>query len=102
MPDAQRPTLAETGHVYVTLSAARTYGAAERIRGDEEARRELTELLLDARRVEQDERPGEPQLWRMRKRSTGLDITARIAVQGRLHVVVAVNVRDGNVGSGRG
>jgi hypothetical protein len=99
--DAPRPTLAETGHVYVTLSAARTYADHERLK-DEEARRELTELLLDARRVEQGEQPGGPQLWRMRRRSTGLDLTARIAVQGRLHVVVAVSVREGNSSGGAG
>lgn len=101
MTDAPRPTLAELGAcVYVTLSAARTYGAHERLR-DEEARRELTEQLLDARRVEQGEESGGPQLWRMRRRSTGLDVTARVAVEGKLHVVVAVNVREGNSSGGR-
>lgn len=89
--------LSDYGAVYVTLTAARQYGAAERIHDDERARRELTELLVDAKpvadRVDQ---------WRMRKRSTGLDVTARAAKDGGLMVVTHVHVRDANVGGRRG
>lgn len=94
--DPPRPTLAETGAVYVTLSAARRfaelggYGPHE----IEAARRELTELLLDAKQSMTD-----PSRWRARKRSTDLDITAIVAREGRLLVVTAVNARAYDPGS---
>ena len=89
-------TLGQTGRLYVSLTAAREYGAAERINGDEEARRELTEILLDAKQTERID------TWRARKRSTGLDITALVAIEGKLLVVTHVTVRDANVGGRRG
>lgn len=89
-------TLAQQGAVYVSHAAAVTYSRAEDI-GTEEARRELTEILLDARQVESD-----PTQWRMRKRSTDLDITCRVAREGRLLVVTSVNVRARNSGGRRG
>lgn len=96
--EIKRSTLAETGPIYVTLAAAREFARAEQITaGDESARRELTELLLDAR-----ESTTEPGRWRMRKRSTGLDVTARVARDGRLLVVVSVSVREANIGGRRG
>lgn len=93
---------AETiGVVYVTLAAAETYAAAEQIQ-IEEARRELTELLLDAARVKgEPSARGATELWRCRRRSTGLDISARISRESKLAVVVSINVREHNVGGGR-
>lgn len=90
-----KPTLAETGQVYVSLAAAREYAAHERLR-DEEARRELTELAMDARET------AEPGVWRMRRRSSGLDLQLRVAKEGRLLVVTHARVREGNVGGRRG
>lgn len=97
MTDAPRQTLAEIGQIYVSLAAAREFARAERITDGEAARRELTELLLDARQS-----PHDPSLWRMRRRSTGLDISARIKIEGRLYVVTTIGVRDSNVGGRRG
>lgn len=90
-------TLGGTGRLYVSVSAAREYGAAERITSDEDARRELHEILLDAKQSTSDQTS-----WRVRKRSTGLDITARVASEGPLLVVTHVSVRDANVGGRRG
>jgi hypothetical protein len=91
MTDAPRPTLADLGAcVYVTLSAARAFARAGGY-GEHEieaARRELTELLLDARQSASD-----PSRWRARKRSTDLDITAIVAREGRLYVVTSVSAR---------
>lgn len=91
MTPAQRPTLADLGGcVYVTLSAARSFARAGGY-GEHEleaARRELTELLLDARQSTTD-----PSRWRMRRRATDLDITAIVAREGRLYVVTSVNAR---------
>ena len=90
-------TLGQTGRLYVSLAAAREYADAERIAGDEEARRELHELLLDARQDATD-----PTSWRMRRRSEDLDVTARVAEDGRLLVVTHVSVRPANLGGRRG
>jgi hypothetical protein len=90
-------TLGGSGRLFVSVSAAREYGAAERITSDEDARRELHELLLDARQSTSD-----ASLWRARKRSTGLDVSARVASEGKLLVVTHVSVRDANVGGRRG
>jgi hypothetical protein len=90
MTDTPRPTLASTGAVYVTLAAARRfrelggYGEHEL----ETARRELTELLLDAKQSTAD-----PSRWRARRRATDLDLTAIVAREGRLLVVTSVNAR---------
>lgn len=90
-----KPTLAETGQIYVTLAAAQQYAAHERLR-DEEARRELTVLLLDARET------SDPGKWRMRRRSSGLDLTAHVRLEDGLLVVTHVHVREANVGGRRG
>ncbi len=87
--------LADAGLVYVTLAAAREFGAVERIHDDEEARRELTELLADAKQSATD-----PDKWRAQSRATGLDITARVRRDGKLMVVTATHTRD--VGGRRG
>lgn len=50
-----RIRLRDRGQVYVTLTAARTYADAEGLR-EEEARRELTELLIHAHETQ----PGTP------------------------------------------
>lgn len=73
-------------HLYVTRAAALAFARATG-RQPEEARRRLTELLLDAR-------PGaDPSRWRYRSRETGLDIDARVITEGRLDVVTHVHVR---------
>lgn len=79
-----RATLGETGPVFVTLAAARTFGLLERLE-DGPAQLELTELLLDAR-------PSGDQ-WRARRRSTGMDITASVRRDGRLLVVEQISIR---------
>lgn len=81
--------LGERGQIYVTLSAGERYAELRRMR-PEEARRELTELLVEAR--VQDEGP--PMQCRARSRRSGVDITARVAREGGLLVVVSVNARD--------
>ncbi len=78
--------------ILVTLAAARQYAAAKRL-GEEEARRELTELMLEARQLDEPNRDG-TEAWRYRSRTTGLDIHAHISREGRLAVVVHVRVRS--------
>jgi hypothetical protein len=87
--DADRPRLATLGQVYVTLTAAEQYAKQRSLR-IEEARRELTELLLDARVL--DEAP--PMRIRARSRATQIDVSARVLREGRLLVVVSVEARD--------
>jgi hypothetical protein len=93
LDEAPRERLGETGQVYVTYAAAATYAAELGLR-PEEARRELTELLLDATRPESSAWEA-PERWRRRSRSSGVDVTARVAREGRLAVVVSVSVRSG-------
>ena len=81
--------LSSRGHVYVTLAAAERY-AEERHLRIEEARRELTEILLDARIGDE----GPPMHVRSRSRTAGLDVSATISREGRLLVVVSVHARD--------
>lgn len=90
-------TLGTTGSVYVTLAAAREFGAVERIHDDEAARRELTELLIDAKQSATD-----PDQWRTRKRSTGIDVSARVVREGRLMIVTSTSTRRTNSGGRRG
>jgi hypothetical protein len=91
--DPPSPFLGATGNVYVTLRAAREYAAATSL-GEEEARRALTELLLDAR--PQGERPPY-ESWRRRKRLAGrkLDVSAMVSREGPLAVVITVEVHGG-------
>jgi hypothetical protein len=88
--DASRPTLGETGQIYVTLAAARQFmeGAGYQENELETARRRATELLLDAR-----PRQADPRMWRARKRSTKLDISALVEQEGRLFVVTFISVQ---------
>lgn len=85
--------LGQRGQVYVTLSAAEAYAQHQHLR-IEEARRELTDRLLDARCVEEAPPPGVAR-YRARSRTTKIDITALVTLEGRLHIVVSVHVRDG-------
>jgi hypothetical protein len=92
-----RTTLGQTGQIYVSVAAAREFALAERITaGDESARRELAELLIDAKPS-----PSDPDQWRMRSRSSSLDLTVRVAREGRLLIITHVAVRDVNMGRGR-
>jgi hypothetical protein len=90
-PDAS-PRLGQRGQIIVSQAALDRYAAARSLL-PEEARRELTACLLDARHKSD----GPPAEYRARSRTTGLDITARVvpdAQDPRLLVVVAVSVRD--------
>ena len=84
--------LADAGQVYVTLAAAQRYAELRRL-GVETARRELTELLLDAK-CTREATPRDPAHYRARSRQTQLDISAQVAREGRMMVVVSVHVRD--------
>lgn len=91
-----RVRLADAGQVYVSLSATREYMAWERITGEERARRELTELMLDAK-----ESTTAPGRWRARRRATMLDVTAIVAREGALMVVTSIMVRSYDPPTGR-
>lgn len=82
--------------LYVSLAAAQEYRRHVRAANDEAARRQLTELLIDAKQSATD-----LSSWRMRSKSTGIDITARIAIECRLLVVAHVEVRDYNTGGSK-
>lgn len=85
--------LGETGQIFVTASAARTFAHHTSLL-PEEARRRLTSLLLSAK---QTNRPiaGEPERWRFRRQSTGLDINAHVSREDDgLAVIVYVHVRN--------
>lgn len=79
--------LAELGSIYVTRAATHQYQEARGIAGPEEARRELTEYLLDATRSSDG-------TWRIRRRSLGVDLIVRVAHESGLAVVTSVRVRD--------
>jgi hypothetical protein len=87
--EPERPTLSETGQIYVTHAAARGWveAAGYKEHEVESARRELTELLLDAR-----QQP-DPRMWRARKRSTKWDISAIVEHEGRLLVVTFISAQ---------
>jgi len=87
--DVPRPTLGETGQVFVTYAAAQRFleAAGYKEHEIESARRHLTELLLDARQQT------DPRVWRTRKRSTKLDISAVVEHEGRLFVVTSVSAQ---------
>lgn len=91
-----RETLSDVPALFVSLGAAREFGAAMRHANDETARRRLTELLVDAKQSATD-----PAEWRYRNRATAIDITAHVAVEGRLLVVTHVHVRPYSPGRGR-
>ena len=78
-------TLGEQGCVYVTLAAARTFAEHTGLQ-IEEARRRLTELLIEAR-------PKEGGGWRRRNRTLDVDIDAQVIVEGPLAVVTHTHIR---------
>ncbi|HEU4727038.1 MAG TPA: hypothetical protein VFT22_04095 [Kofleriaceae bacterium] len=82
MADAPRPTLGETGQIFVTYAAARSFiePGGYKEHEIESARRALTDLLIDAR-----QQPNRGT-WRTRKRSTKLDISAVVEPEGRLQL----------------
>ena len=95
MTDATRPLLSSLGQIYVTLAAALEYarpiaGESEGMR-DEEARRELTELLVESARV-REEHDGQIVV-RARSKTLGVDVTAHVVREPPLLVVVHVSVR---------
>jgi hypothetical protein len=90
-----KPRLSSEGQIYVTLAAAEQWLDANDFGGLEEARRDLTELLLDAYRQD-----GDPGQVRYRSKSEGIDLQARVVPEGRLIVVVSIHVRDHVSGRG--
>ena len=82
--------LADEGQILVTQRAAEQYADAARL-GVEEARRELTVVLLDAHRVAGDTET--PERWRARSRTLGIDVSARVVRQDGLLVVVGCSRR---------
>jgi len=86
--------LHETGQIYVTQAAAETMARAAGAHV-EESRRLLTRLLMHATAGQDDAGMKEsPERWRYRRQADGIDITARVARQDDMAVVVAVNVRE--------
>jgi hypothetical protein len=87
--DAPRPTLGETGQIFVTYAAARSFiePGGYKEHEIEAARRALTDLLIDAR-----QQPNRGT-WRTRKRSTKLDISAVVEPEGRLLVVTFIDAQ---------
>jgi hypothetical protein len=85
-----RSTAPTRDPLYVTLAAAREFAAHVGAGADiETARRQLAELLVHARPSTSD-----PTLYRARRRSSGLDVSARVIPQGGLLVVTTISVRD--------
>jgi hypothetical protein len=87
--DALRPTLGETGQIFVSYAAAKKFiePGGYKEHEVEAARRALTELLIDAR-----QQPNRGT-WRTRKRSTKLDISAVVEPEGRLLVVTFIDAQ---------
>lgn len=80
-------TLASTGQIYVTARAAREYGRALDV-DPELARRDLTELLLEA-----GQRPSDGEYERWRRRTEIVEVSALVSREGPLAVVVTVDAR---------
>jgi hypothetical protein len=78
--------LRELGQLHVSSRAAGEYAAATGL-PPEQARRRLTELLLDARLLP------DGHTWRRRSRTDGVDLSAHVIEDGQLHVVTQVTVR---------
>lgn len=91
-PQPERRSLGETGQILVTQRAAREYAAARGGLGDEQARRELTELLIDAKPQPSRNQPPY-ESWRFRRRSAGVELCASVSREGRLAVIVSVTVQ---------
>lgn len=91
MSEPEPERLRDVGQVYVTLAAAQAYARWRDMR-EEEARRELTVVLLDARQVGETRDDGS-EAWRYRSRPKRLDVTATVSYEGELAVVVRVNFR---------
>jgi hypothetical protein len=85
-----RSTAPTGAPLYVSLAVAKQYALHVGLgREDiETARRQLAELLVYARPSQSD-----PMLYRARRTSTGLDISARVAPEGSLLVVTTVEIR---------
>ncbi len=85
-----RSTAPTGAPLYVSLAAAHQY-AAHIGAGREDietARRKLAQLLVHARPSQTD-----PTLYRARRRSSGVDISARVQPDGELLVVTTIEVR---------
>ncbi len=100
-PNAKpKPRLREIGQVYVTLAAAESYAESESLR-IEEARRELTEIALDAYVTGDGAlESGRATNCRARPKQQAVDLSLTVVQEGRLLVVVAVSARDLNESPG--
>ncbi len=83
-------TLGTTGQILVSQAAARQYAAALGLQ-IEQARRELTVLLADARRSATQPHNG-TEGWRVRSRALRVDVSAQVAREPGLAVVTTVGV----------
>lgn len=81
--------LGQTGQILVTQAAADEYASVRKL-GYEEARRELTVLLIGAL-----QKPATTGLehWRARSRRLDVDVDAHVSREGPLAVVTHVHVR---------
>jgi hypothetical protein len=85
-----KPRLAEEGQIYVTLTAAKAF--ATKMEMDltheiEEARRDLTEIMMQAYRSDGGG-------VRARIKARGIDLSAIVVREGPLLVVTSIEVRD--------
>lgn len=79
-----------TGQVYVTQAAWSRYARWAELE-PEDARREMTEIILDA--TWRKTMPDGLEDWRLRSRREGVDISLTVSREGRLAVIVSANVR---------
>lgn len=94
--DERKPRISTEGQLYITLAAAEQWHRANDFRGIEEARRDLTETLLEAYRY------GDPAngMIRYKSHSQRLMLEAHVSVEGRLLVVRRINIRTYERGGG--
>lgn len=87
-PPGTKPRLHTLGNVLVTAAAAADFRRVETVDGAEAARRELTETMLAAKEATGGS-------WIAHARASGLDITAKVSIEGRLAVVTHCHARPG-------
>jgi hypothetical protein len=98
LADTGNVRLKETGSVYVTRAATHQYQEARGIAGPEEARRKLTEHLLDATQSSDGTWRvvlPVPRTYRFTPRAAPQEIVVRVAHEDGLAVVTSlVSARD--------
>jgi hypothetical protein len=96
------PTLSTTcDAVLVAEGVARAWCDSQGAQGPAEARRELTAIAALSRALDDQ---ASPELWRYRRRSSGLDVSLRVVREevlgARLAVVVGAHGRKHRAGRG--